>query len=70
MSYKDVREWIQKVDQMGELTVIEGADWNLEIGALTVLASNALSGSRPADRPGRQPVPRRGLSGTLRGGGR
>lgn len=34
-----MRAWIQKVDQMGELTVIEGADWNLEIGALTVLAS-------------------------------
>lgn len=49
MTYKDVREWIQKVDQMGELKVIEGADWNLEIGALTVLASNAIRVT-----PGRQ----------------
>lgn len=39
MSYRDVREWIQKVDEMGELKVVEGADWNLEIGALSVLAS-------------------------------
>jgi UbiD family decarboxylase len=39
MAYKDVREWIQRVDEMGELKVIEGADWNLEIGALAVLAS-------------------------------
>lgn len=39
MSYKDVREWIQQVQAMGELKVIEGADWNLEIGALCVLAS-------------------------------
>ena len=39
MSYKDVREWIQKVDAMGELKVVEGADWNREIGALSVLAS-------------------------------
>ncbi len=39
MSYKDVREWIQKVQEMGELKVVEGADWNLEIGALSVLAS-------------------------------
>jgi UbiD family decarboxylase len=39
MSYRDVREWIQKVDDMGELKVVEGADWNLEIGALSVLAS-------------------------------
>ena len=39
MSYKDVREWIAKVEQMGELKKIDGADWNLEIGALSVLAS-------------------------------
>ncbi len=39
MSYKDVREWIEKVQEMGELKIVEGADWNLEIGALSVLAS-------------------------------
>src|SRR6266480_809859 len=39
MSYKDVREWIRQVEEMGELKIIEGADWNLEIGALSVLAS-------------------------------
>lgn len=39
MSYRDVREWITKVEQMGELKNIYGADWNLEIGALSVLAS-------------------------------
>jgi UbiD family decarboxylase len=39
MSYKDVREWIQKVDEMGELKIVENADWNLEIGALSVLSS-------------------------------
>lgn len=33
VSYRDVREWIQKVDEIGELRVVEGADWNLEIGA-------------------------------------
>jgi 3-polyprenyl-4-hydroxybenzoate decarboxylase len=32
-------KWIQKVDEMGELKVVEGADWSLEIGALSVLAS-------------------------------
>jgi hypothetical protein len=32
MSYRDVREWIQKVDEMSELKVVEGADWDLEIG--------------------------------------
>ena len=39
MSYKGVRDWIQKVDAMGELKVIKDADWNLEMGALSVLAS-------------------------------
>ena len=39
VAYKDVREWIQQIAAMGELKTIEGADWNLEIGALSVLAS-------------------------------
>lgn len=39
MSYNDLREWIRKVGEIGELKVIEGADWDLEIGALSVLAS-------------------------------
>ena len=38
MGYKDVREWIQKVDEMGELKIVENADWHLEIGALSVLS--------------------------------
>ena len=38
MGYKDVREWIQKVDEMGELKIVENADWHLEIGALAVLS--------------------------------
>jgi len=31
---EDLREWIQKVEKMGELKRIQGADWNLEIGYL------------------------------------
>ena len=31
MSYKDVREWIRKVDAIGELKSTGGADWNLEM---------------------------------------
>ena len=45
MGYKDLREWIQQVDEMGELKVLEGVDWNLEIGTLTVLASKGKAGS-------------------------
>lgn len=35
---KDLREFIEKVDGMCELKVIKGADWNLEIGAITALS--------------------------------
>jgi UbiD family decarboxylase len=37
-SYKDLREWLALVDQLGELQVVHGADWNLEIAAITELA--------------------------------
>src|SRR4029450_12525986 len=35
MQYTDLRDWIQKVDELGELRRVEGADWNLEMGAFT-----------------------------------
>ena len=35
--YKDLREWIDLVDQLGELKRIHGADWNLEMGAIIEL---------------------------------
>ena len=38
MSYTDLREWIEQVDKMGELSHIDGVDWDLEIGALTEVA--------------------------------
>ena len=40
ISYRDVREWIQKVDEMGELKVVENVDWNSEIGSLSALSEN------------------------------
>jgi UbiD family decarboxylase len=38
MSYRDLREWLDQVDQLGELRTVEGADWDLEIGAITEMA--------------------------------
>jgi UbiD family decarboxylase len=35
--YRDLREWLSLVEGFGELAVVEGADWNLEIGALSEL---------------------------------
>ncbi len=33
----DLREWLNMVEEKGELKIIEGADWNLEIGAISEL---------------------------------
>jgi UbiD family decarboxylase len=38
MSYRDLREWLQQVEKLGELKTIEGADWDLEIGAIIEMA--------------------------------
>lgn len=45
MSYLDLRDWIQQVDAIGELSKIEGCDWNLEIGALAEVAGRGQNSS-------------------------
>lgn len=35
--YYDLRDWLEQVDQIGELKHVHGADWNREIGAVTYL---------------------------------
>jgi UbiD family decarboxylase len=35
---RDLRGWIDQVDKLGELKVLNGADWDTEIGAITELA--------------------------------
>lgn len=37
MPVKDLREWMDKVEEMGELLKIDGAHWDIEIGAITDL---------------------------------
>jgi UbiD family decarboxylase len=34
---RDLREWLQAIDELGELQVVNGADWNLEIGGISEL---------------------------------
>jgi UbiD family decarboxylase len=41
ITYKDLREYISAVDRLGELRIVHGADWNLEIGAITEVAARA-----------------------------
>src|SRR3990170_3705555 len=36
-SYGDLRDWLTKVEEFGELKRISGADWNLEMGPITEL---------------------------------
>ena len=37
MQPRDIRGWIQDVEKLGELKRIDGADWDVEIGAITEL---------------------------------
>ena len=37
MPVEDLREWINRVEELGELTRIEGVDPNLELGGLVDL---------------------------------
>ncbi len=37
MAITDLRGWLREVGEMGELQVIEGVDWNLELGAISEL---------------------------------
>ncbi|HZA55062.1 MAG TPA: UbiD family decarboxylase [Candidatus Udaeobacter sp.] len=41
IAYKDLREYIVAAERLGELRVVNGADWDLEIGAITEVAARA-----------------------------
>jgi 4-hydroxy-3-polyprenylbenzoate decarboxylase len=44
MEYRDLRDWIRKADELGELKTLKGCDWNLEIGAITELVHHREDG--------------------------
>ena len=47
--HEGLRDLIEKSDEMGELRVIDGADWNLEIGALVeMVCQESREGHAPA----------------------
>ncbi|MBU2608414.1 MAG: UbiD family decarboxylase [Chloroflexi bacterium] len=39
MKFDSLRDYIDEINRLGELKIIEGADWNLEIGAITELVA-------------------------------
>ena len=41
LAYKDLRGYLDAVDKLGELRIVDGADWDLEIGAITEVAARA-----------------------------
>jgi 4-hydroxy-3-polyprenylbenzoate decarboxylase len=41
IAYRDLREYIEAVDRLGELRIVKGADWDLELGAITEVAARA-----------------------------
>ena len=48
VKHNDLRELMELIEGIGELEVVEGADWNLEISALSELLCNAKAGRAPA----------------------
>jgi 4-hydroxy-3-polyprenylbenzoate decarboxylase len=43
MHYRDLRGWLEAVSSFGELRVLEGADWNQEIGAVAEVAAQSVN---------------------------
>jgi UbiD family decarboxylase len=41
LKYPDLRDWLERVDELGQLRRLEDADWRLEIGATTEMALHA-----------------------------
>src|SRR3990172_12868844 len=44
----DLRDWLLKVDAIGELKTIAGVDWNLEMGAVAEMIYHARPENPPA----------------------
>src|SRR6202140_3784302 len=48
VSYRGVRGWLDEVSRMGELLQVNGAHWDVEMGALTHMLTEKSSGTAPA----------------------
>ena len=44
MSMRDLRQWLRGAEGLGEVRTVTGADWNVEIGAITELAQHRENG--------------------------
>ena len=46
--YRDLRDWLQEVEKLGQLKKVNGAHWDLEMGALTQLTHEKYGDKTPA----------------------
>ena len=46
--YRGLRDWIEKVDDMGELLRIDNASWDAEMGSITQMMTEKSRGNAPA----------------------
>src|SRR3954463_5157989 len=48
MQYRGLRGWLEQVDKMGELRKVDGAHWDVEMGAITHMLTEKSGGTAPA----------------------
>ena len=48
MQYRGLRGWLEQVDKMGELRKVDGAHWDVEMGAITHMLTEKSRGTAPA----------------------
>ncbi|MDC0033822.1 UbiD family decarboxylase, partial [Alphaproteobacteria bacterium] len=46
--YRGLRDWIEKVDDMGELVRVDNASWDAEMGSITQMLTEKSRGNAPA----------------------
>ena len=47
-THQNLRDWLEKVDRLGELKVVRGVHWDLEMGGLAEIVSRESRGVAPA----------------------
>ena len=55
VAYQGLRDWLEQVEQFGELLKVNGAHWDREMGALTQMFTEGGKGKAPAKKPTRRP---------------
>jgi hypothetical protein len=48
MQYRGLRGWLEQVEKMGELRKVDGANWDVEMGAITHMLTEKSRGAAPA----------------------